>query len=132
MDDQADANTRAELAEDRDLPRRFGSVIIELRNARGWKQKELARRAGLHPARLSKLEKGAPTVRLLEVVHLARALDADLDSLVLGFRAHTGRSHSLDLVRAIEDVASPAEAEALGRLLQLLLLGYQRAAGTRS
>jgi ribosome-binding protein aMBF1 (putative translation factor) len=55
MDEQADLESQQTLVGERDLSLHFGVTITRLRNARGWKQNELARRAGLHPARLSRL-----------------------------------------------------------------------------
>jgi len=131
MDDQADLKPQQSLVGERDLRLHLGATITRLRNSRGWKQKELARRAGLHPARLSKLEKGTSPAKLHEAVSLARAFETDLDTLALGRRRRAAQGRILEAVDELADITSPAEAEALGRLLQLLLLGC-RAAGTNT
>jgi len=129
MDNQADLEPQQALVGERDLRLHLGATITKLRNSRGWKQKELARRAGLHPARLSKLEKASSPAKLHETVNLARAFETDLETLALG-RRRPAEGRILEAVDELAECTSPAEAAALGRLLQLLLLGY-RAAGAR-
>ena len=52
--------------------------ILELRRARGWSQAELARRAGVRQATISRLESGAATKLDLGVLErLAGALETD-------------------------------------------------------
>jgi transcriptional regulator with XRE-family HTH domain len=102
----------------------LGRRIVELRNRRGWNQKELARRARLRPARLSTLESGAKRPNVEELARLAEALGVSLDELWSG-SPHTARAERLDLWRNLEDFASPEELAGLGRLLQILLVGYR-------
>jgi len=102
------------------------SRIIEIRNRHGWGQRELARRAGLFPARLSKLERGLSEPRLSELVRLARELGVGLDELVFG---EAPANPTLQVVRELGALGTPEETAVLGRLLRLLLLGY-RAAGS--
>lgn len=107
-------------------PGQIGSRIVEIRNQRGWKQRELARRAGLDPGRLSKLERGLKEARLTEFASLARALGLTLDELAFGRAPSTP---TLEVVRELGAMGTPEETAVLGRLLRLLLLGY-RAAGS--
>jgi len=52
--------------------------IRELRRARGWSQAELARRAGVRQATVSRMESGATTKVSLRVLErLAGALEVD-------------------------------------------------------
>ncbi|MFL6260382.1 MAG: helix-turn-helix domain-containing protein [Thermoanaerobaculia bacterium] len=105
----------------------LGRRIVELRNRRGWNQKELARRARLRPARLSTLESGAKRPNVEELARLAEALGVSLDELWSG-SPHPARAERLDLWRSLEDFASPEELAGLGRLLQVLLVGYRAVA----
>lgn len=59
----------------------LGTRIVELRNQRGWTQKELARRAGMRAPRLSTLESGSKRPNLNEFARLADALEVSLDEL---------------------------------------------------
>jgi transcriptional regulator with XRE-family HTH domain len=106
----------------------IGQRIVEIRNRRGWSQRELARRAGLLPSRLSKLERALRQMKLDELVRLALALEAGLDELVFG---EPPRSRMLHLVRELEALGTPEEIAGLGRLLQLFLRGYDAATAGR-
>lgn len=56
--------------------------IRSLRQARGWSLDVLARRAGLTPSTLSRIETGERRMALDQLVPIARALDTSLDRLV--------------------------------------------------
>ena len=100
----------------------MGSRIADRRNQHGWKQRELARRAGLQPARLSRLERGLKEPTLIEFVRLAQALGSGLEDLAFGEAPST---LPLQVVRELGTLGSPEELAVLGRLLRLLLLGYR-------
>lgn len=103
---------------------RIGPRIVEIRNQRGWSQRELGRRVQVRPARLSRLERGFKPPKLDELIRIARALDVGLDHLVFG---EAPRPRMLDLVREMETLGTPEEISGLGRLLQLVLVGYRKA-----
>jgi transcriptional regulator with XRE-family HTH domain len=103
-----------------------GQRIIDLRSHRGWTQRILARRTGLRPAQLSKIERSRKLPQLEETVRIARALDVGLDELVFG---RAPRPEMLHLLREVEALGSPEEIAGLSRILQLLLLGYKTAGG---
>jgi transcriptional regulator with XRE-family HTH domain len=109
-------------------PGALGARIIELRKLKGWTQRELARRAKLRSQRLSALEVGGKLPRLDESVRLAGVLGVKLDELVFG---QAELPVTQELVRELEAVGTREEMAGLGKLLQLLLLGYQRAAEAR-
>lgn len=69
-----------------DLARTVGFRIAQLREGRGWKQRELARRLGMVADRLSKIERGVREPRLAELMELARAFRLTLDEVVFGER----------------------------------------------
>lgn len=54
---------------------RFGDRLRDLRLARGVSQSDLAHRAGLHPTYVSGIERGLRNVGLVNLVHIARALE---------------------------------------------------------
>jgi transcriptional regulator with XRE-family HTH domain len=62
----------------------LGSRLAQLRQLRGWKQKELARRAQIDSGRLSKLERGVVRASAAELVRLSLTLSTGLDELVFG------------------------------------------------
>lgn len=67
--------------------RALGSRIVKLRGLRGWKQVELARRAGLQPYSLSRIENGRRIPTLDELAALRDVFGTDLDHLVFGVSA---------------------------------------------
>jgi transcriptional regulator with XRE-family HTH domain len=106
--------------------RAVGPRIIDLRNRLGWTQRTLARQTGLRPAQLSKIERSRKTPLLDEIVRITQALGVGLDELVFG---RAPRPEMLHLLREVEALGSPEEIAGLGRILQLLLLGYKAAGG---
>lgn len=64
------------------LRRRVGRNIAELREKRGWVQKELAPRLEISRSRLSKWESGDHMPSLEALVKMAEVLEVSLDELV--------------------------------------------------
>lgn len=62
----------------------IGPRIVDLRNRLGLTQRALARRAGLRPARLSKVERSLKQPRLDELGRLAQPLGVSLETLAYG------------------------------------------------
>ena len=62
----------------------IGPRIVDLRNRHGMTQRALARRAGLRPARLSKIERAHKQPRLEELMRLAQSLGVRLETLACG------------------------------------------------
>jgi transcriptional regulator with XRE-family HTH domain len=105
--------------------RALGSRIVERRNTRGWKQRELARRTGIEPGRLSRIERGIASPNLDEMTRLKEAFAGSVDELLFG-EAPAGPEGSLDqLARELDRLGSRNEIAVLRRLLQLLVLGYR-------
>ena len=104
--------------------RSLGTRIAQLRSGLGWKQTELARRAAIHPTRLSRLENGRAIPHLHELIRLRHVLGAGLEEIVFGERAPS-EATPRQLAAELEQVGSPAEVEALQRLLGYLVLGYR-------
>lgn len=108
----------------KDRLRALGSRIVERRAARGWKQRELARRTVIEPGRLSRIERGLATPSLDELACLRAALGVSLDELLFG-EASARPAVSLDeLARDIERIGSRDEIAILRRLFQLVVRGY--------
>lgn len=55
-------------------PRLDFTPLRRIRERRGWSQLTLAKRAGMHPATLNRIEKNQTEAPLSKVVALARAL----------------------------------------------------------
>jgi len=67
-----------------DVAKLFGHQITELRKAKGWTARELAKRAGITPAQLCRIEKGRLDVSLSTMLALSRAFKCKLRTLWLG------------------------------------------------
>lgn len=61
---------------------RFSARLLETRRAAGLSQTELARRVGLDPTAITKIEKRSRSIRLNEAVALANALATTVDELI--------------------------------------------------
>ncbi|HEX5716475.1 MAG TPA: helix-turn-helix transcriptional regulator [Thermoanaerobaculia bacterium] len=101
--------------------RALGSRIVELRSARGWKQVELGRRAGIEPPRLSRIENGRAAPTLPELVRLRNAFGAGLDQMVFGDPA----AGTLRRLAAELSPEAPGGVETLERLLHYVVRGFQ-------
>lgn len=65
----------------KELRRRLGLRIREVRRARGLTQEELAERVGISPRYLSRVEVGQQNPSIQTVAQLATALDIELSEL---------------------------------------------------
>lgn len=103
----------------------LGCRIAKLRADRSWTQRELGRRTGIHPTRLSKLENGHATPSVSELILLADALETILDAFV---REGPGavspfQQYITPLLAKLEKLASAEELAVASRLLRLLVAG---------
>jgi transcriptional regulator with XRE-family HTH domain len=73
-----------------DVSYRFGVVVRELREARGWSQERLAGRAELNRSYMGEIERATAMPSLATAAKLARALDVPLSQLI----AHCERTQS--------------------------------------
>jgi transcriptional regulator with XRE-family HTH domain len=64
----------------------FARNLRRLRLAAGLSQEQLARRTGIHPTEVSRLERAAREPRLRTLLRLAKGLDISIDKLVSGIR----------------------------------------------
>jgi len=108
---------------DSDARRDLGSRLTQLRGTRGWKQRELARRAQIDPGRLSKLERGVHRASVDELVRLSRALNAGLDEIVFG-ASMTLEGKWQRLLRELESAGGSAALDCAARLVQALVLSF--------
>lgn len=100
----------------------FGSRLAQLRQRRGWKQRELARRAEIDPGRLSKLERGVVRASAAELVRLSLALGTGLDELVFG--AATSLEADWQRLRGeIEKAGGQGALDCATRMLRAFALG---------
>ena len=61
---------------------RFGGVIRELRESRGWSQEHLAGQATLNRSYMGEIERSAAVPSLVTAEKLAHALDVSLSELI--------------------------------------------------
>jgi transcriptional regulator with XRE-family HTH domain len=106
-----EATLKADTGEPRaDFPRTFGTRLTELRGAKGWKQRELSRRAGIDPGRLSRMERGVARVTVAELIRLSSVLSTGLDQLIFGAPAgREGEGHRL--LAELERIGQPSQEE---------------------
>ena len=104
--------------------RRVGCRIAEQRQARGWKIRELGRRAGIEPTRLSRLERGVGQLRIEELVGLCHALGVGYGEMLFG-EGPRDEDEIERLVREARGVASPGDEALFARLLRLFVLGLR-------
>lgn len=69
-----------------DICTRLGKRIKELRQARSWRQIDLAAHAGISKNHISELERGSREIGLRNLVAIAEALDITPDALLKGLR----------------------------------------------
>jgi transcriptional regulator with XRE-family HTH domain len=62
---------------------RFGIVVRQLREARGWSQERLANRANLNRSYMGEIERAAVMPSLATAAKLAQALEVSLSALIL-------------------------------------------------
>lgn len=67
-----------------EILRRFGGNVRRCREQRGWTQQRLADEAGLDRSYVSGVERGVRNPTVVTLVVLAKALDADVASLISG------------------------------------------------
>jgi transcriptional regulator with XRE-family HTH domain len=103
--------------------RRVSFRIAELREERGWKQREVSHRSGIKPDRLSRIERGAQ-VRVDELVGLCQAFGVGLEEFL--FATHPPAEDELArLTREIRSMASAADLAALVRVLSAVKAGLR-------
>ncbi len=61
---------------------RFGQIIRQIREHRGWTKQKLATRAGMHPAYIGVVEEGGNVPSLSTVLELAEVLGADVGAIM--------------------------------------------------
>jgi transcriptional regulator with XRE-family HTH domain len=81
-------------------------ALKALRDAKGWDQLTLARRAGINPSVVSRLERGLqPDVRASALVALAHALSVPINALVMKSYQQTEISALPELAVVLAEVA---------------------------
>ena len=86
----------------------MGRRIAELREARGWTQKELSDRAGLSVTFLSEVENGRRNVSSGILLRIADVLDTTMDYLARG--SH-GSSLAREAIKIPPDLSDAAEKQ---------------------
>jgi transcriptional regulator with XRE-family HTH domain len=66
----------------REVGQRFGVVVRELREARGWSQESLANRAELNRSYMGEIERATVMPSLATAAKLAHALEVPLSTLI--------------------------------------------------
>ncbi|MGI5338110.1 helix-turn-helix domain-containing protein [Streptomyces sp. CA-181903] len=98
-----------------------GANVRLLRDERGWKQEELARRAGLSRPHIGKIERGERTLTQGVAAALARAFGVSLE-VILGSTPVVGAEESLKALNsAIRRFDLPAESTASPEQLKAAL-----------
>ena len=61
---------------------RLGAIVAALRDRTDWSQDEVARRAGVHPVTVRRIEKTTANPRLSSILSIAWVLGAELEITV--------------------------------------------------
>lgn len=69
-----------------DISERFAANLVELREAAGFSQEELAFRASIHRTQVSLMESGSRLPRFETLVKLVGALEVSPETLMRGIR----------------------------------------------
>jgi transcriptional regulator with XRE-family HTH domain len=85
--------------------RRLGQQVSRVREERGWKQADLATRAGISTAFLSDVENGKRNVSSEVLLKLANALSKSLDYLLKGEEAQHQPRGPVSIPPALSDAA---------------------------
>jgi transcriptional regulator with XRE-family HTH domain len=104
--------------------REIGSRLTKLRTTRGWRQRELSRRARFDPPRLSRIERGKARVTLPELVRLGKALETGLDELVFG-HPPTLEGEWAHMLHELEKTLGEDDLACAQRLLRAFVLGLR-------
>jgi len=102
----------------------FGRRIAQRRRTRGWNQKQLAERAAIEPARLSRLERGKAVPKLEELMHLRTVLGGTVDELIFDPAALSAESLCLSF-REVESGATEEQLGMVRKLMYFLALGFR-------
>lgn len=112
----------------RQLRQEVGARIADLREERGWSQKELASRAGISPVRMSRIENGVYAPMLEDLPRLRIALGVAIDMLFpVTPGAAIGDPRLAAAVQVFEAVAGEKDREAAARLLAMAAGGIRAA-----
>lgn len=71
----------------------LGRALREIRNAKNLSQSELARRTGLHPTYISRLETGFHNPTYVVILQLSKGLEVSAAELVLASETIEDESH---------------------------------------
>jgi transcriptional regulator with XRE-family HTH domain len=83
----------------------LGKRLTELREERGWTQKQLAEKAGLSVAFLSEIENGKRNLSSGKLLHLADELGASLDYLMRGEQSPMRERRPVEIPPELDEVA---------------------------
>lgn len=93
----------------------IGDRIKEARELHGWNQSELARRTGVKPQAISKLEQGKTIPRCTTALHIADATGVRYRWLVLGIlpMRNDGRTESVTIAELLASMTPSARQSVL-------------------
>jgi len=85
----------------------YGERITQVREQKGWSQRELARRTGFSNQQISKVETGAVNTPVETIARIAEALEVPMAALVEPYRddAHTGTLHAKEVLSRLAGLA---------------------------
>ena len=84
-----------------------GQSLRSLRQARGWDQKTLARKAGVNPSVVSRVERGLQdNLKVSVLVAIAKTLDTPVDALLVTYRQAVPSEPVQELAVALSEVTA--------------------------
>lgn len=111
------------IMQDDTLRKALGNRIKELRKAKDWSQKDLAKRLGTSSAQLNKYESAQNTPQLDRLILLAELLDTTVDYLLTGNTASDLPIYNTRLIQRMKVIEGfePQEKEVVIELLDAMI-----------
>lgn len=104
----------------------IGHKIAELRKEKGWSQKELGSRIGVHYTSIGRWEKDGSLLDINDVLKLAKAFSVSTDYLLFDNVPRSGKVHitDLELLKQFEELQelSAEDLKAIKKVLDGYLL----------
>ena len=97
----------------------LGKKIRELREAKGWTQKQLANAANITPEYISKIETGAKSASIMTLGSIAKALSVEL-KIDLEKQSGLEGKKTIEWLLKVLSHKSDRDVNIIGRVIELL------------
>jgi len=109
-----------------DSPMHIGKRLAELRTERGWSQKDLSSKIGVHYTSIGRWERDESQPDLDDIAKIAEAFGVSADYLIFENAPRSGKIniHDLELLKQFEELAelTPEDLSSVKKLIDGFLL----------